>query len=266
MNSETIALPHGYTAVIAQDDCPSNPFDTFDCEPPIAVFYDRDMRSPGGKAPEIDLADLFHMIPAARFRTAKGREKIADAAGIDLSDVEAPEPGNRNSDTWKDAMAEALPESPHGWRSAIDYFDCMEAVAGLLGIPCYNGQSNGYSQGDSARVFVAATPEWREKVGVTLENAAEQCRGTFDLYSAWAWGDCYGVSEILRPDGSEVPDGSVWGFYGSDHEKSGILEHCRDCVVRDRKDRAERAAERRAYLRTERAARMDAACRDIATV
>ena len=264
MNLETIQLPHGYTATVATDESPQNPFADFE-DMPIATLYESRFQSPGKQdAPE--LLDLFDRIPAGKFRTAKGREKIAGLAGIDLSDVEPPEPGNRNSDTWKDALREALPETPghyHGWTSATAYFECMEAVAGLLGIPCYFGTSRGYCQGDAALVFTIALPEWRERVGAPAD-CADQCKGVFDLYTSWAWGDCYGIQSVNRPgtvdadgdpvEGEEVPGADCWGFYGK-HENSGLLDHCRETVESDRE-----------WLAREAVESLDAACRDIATV
>ncbi len=267
MNSETIDLPHGYKAEIAIDESPENPFWAFDCDPPIAVYYDRHFGHPcGRKEDSITLADLFDLLPESRFRSRAGRGAIADAAGVDLGEVETPEKGNRTPEAWRWAIREALPETPGYYSSVSDYFDCMEAVAGLAGVPCYRGESRGYSQGDWAAVFVAATPAWAKEVGAPKESLARQCKGTFDLYTAWAWGDVYGVSEIIRPNGEEMADGSCWGFYGSDHEASGLMEHCRSIVEFDRKERAEKARSRREYLKRERREARDAACRDIATV
>lgn len=267
MKTETINLPHGYTAEIATDDAPGNPFRDWDgCEPVICFDGDRrGLWSPDGETPET-LAGLFDRIPAARFRTAKGRESIARAAGINLANVETPDAPGRYGDEWKEAMAEALPEEPgRSWWGAEGYFDALESLCAYLSIPCFSGVSRGYSQGDAVRVFSYAPPEWVEKVGAGGDLAAG-CRNNFDLFSAWAWGDVYGVASIHRPNGEELEDGSCWGFYGSDHEKSGLLEHCRSFVTHDRERRAERATARRAYLRRERAAAMDAACRDVATV
>lgn len=269
MNSETLKLPHRYTATVEIDHSPQNPFAEWE-DIPIACFHDRSLYHPGGHKEEpVTLADLFHRIPAGRFRTTKGRAAIASAAGIDLDDVTPPDRGERSPEAWKNALWEALPEQPEGyycgWSTATAYFEAMEATARLLDIPCHFGTSNGHSQGDSVLVFIAALPEWRERVGAP-KNCADQCKTTFDLYTAWAWGDCYGVASITRPDGTELEDGSCWGFYGHDHEKSGLLEHCREAVSYDRTRRAKTAANRRAYIRRERAARLDAACRDIVTV
>jgi len=253
---ESIQLPHGYTAAVELDQYPSNPFEINDCEPPMAVFNDGSLTGPTGETDPLTLADLFDRFPESDFETPARRGAIIQAAGIDKADWDFHDyEGEPDAEAWRWAIREELPEAPTGWNSAGEYFDRMEALCGLLGITCYNRISNGYSQSHSVRLFVAATPEWIELTGTPPEHHAGQCKAAADLYGAWAWGDVYGVSEITRPDGSEVPDAEAWGFYGSDHEASGLLEHCREAVAADR-----------AYLEREAAASHEAACRDIATV
>lgn len=276
MNSETIDLPHGYKAVVATDDCPSNPFEDWDCNPPMAVYYDRGITHPGHRAKHepVTLRDLFDLIPAEAMGDERKRLQFIRAAGISESKLaEAIEYRNpaeleleTNPEEWHETIRELLPEAPGYYGSVSEYFDAMEAAAGLAGIACHRATSRGYSQSDWAEVFIAATPAWIKETGIAPENIAAALEGSFDTYTAWAWGDCYGVSEILRPNGEEVEDGSCWGFYGREHEESGLMEHCTSMVDYDRKQRAKAATERRAYLRRERAAAMDAACRDIATV
>lgn len=97
-------------------------------------------------------------------------------------------------------------------------------------MPCHQTQSNGYSQGDSVLLLAVATPEWRKKAGAP-DDCADQCKAACELYAAWAWGDVYGIMEITDPDGDELEHGSVWGFYGSDHKKSGLLDSALDSIA-----------------------------------
>jgi hypothetical protein len=258
MKHETVKLPHGYTAEIHIDESPENPFEAWDCEPPIAVLnwerYHAKLDNYGGD--ELNLEILLALIPAPLWESREGKRAILAALPFDMADLR---------DTMRDgwggkldfsdaihALAETL--TPSGWGEWVEYFGTMKAVAAVAGIPCHYTQSNGYSQGDSALVFVAALPAWVGKVGAPAEHHAEQCKHAADLWSAWAWGDVYGVAEILRPDGEEAPYGSCWGFYGSDHEQSGLMEHCRNAVDCDM------AAQEREAARAH-----DAACRDIET-
>ena len=249
MHHETLELPHGYKAEIHTDEHPQNPFKEWDCEPPIAVLnwerYHAKLENYDGD--ELNIPILLAFIPAEKWTSRAGKREILAALPFDMADL---------SDTMRDGwggkldfsdaiheLAETL--TPDGWGEWAEYFDTMKAIAAVAGIPCHLTQSNGHSQGDSALVFVAALPAWVEKVGAPAEGLAEQCKNAADLWSAWAWGDVYGVASLTRPDGTEAPDGSCWGFYGSDYGQSGLMDHCRNAVECDTAH--------------------DAACRDIET-
>ena len=255
MHHETLELPNGYTAEIHTDESPENPFEAWDCEPPIAVLnwqrYHAKLNNYGGD--ELNLETLLALIPAAKWTSRAGKREILAALPFSMAElVEAV----RNAGNFKDAITHELAYDlrPSDWSEWVEYFDTMQAVAAVAGIPCHLTQSNGYSQGNSALVFVAAPPAWAELVGAPAEGLAEQCKAAADLWSAWAWGDVYGVADILRPDGTEAPEGACWGFYGTDHKQSGLLDHCHEAAKHDMATQEREAA--RAH---------DAACRDIET-
>lgn len=68
-------------------------------------------------------------------------------------------------------------------------------------------------------------PEELSRVRKILEEEIE-------TYNTWGSGDVYGY--VVR----ETED-SVWGFYGSDFEKSGILDDAKGCIDYDIKVKAE---------------------------
>ena len=259
MISETHILPHGYSATIETDDDARNPWkDHWDGCPPILVFnLDRHHGRLEDYGTGLCLRDIFWKVPVRHFGP-KGRVKILEAMRLD--DEEAHRYLDRpyrkqNAEAWKNAIAEILPENPSYWSEAKDWFEMLEMLCNLAKIPCRWEQSTGYSQGDAAWVFVAATPEWVKEVGWSpaQKDQQESLQADLDLWSAWAWGDVYGYSEITRPDGTELNE-SCWGYYGDDHEKSGLLEACRGHVEYDLR-----------YLAKEAAEAFDAACRDITT-
>jgi hypothetical protein len=258
MHHETIELPNGYKAEIHTDEDAQNPFKEWDCEPPIAVLnwerYHAKLDNYGGD--ELNLSTLLALIPAPLWESREGKREILAALPFGMADLR-----DTMRDGWGGRLdfSDAIHEltgtlTPSGWGEWVEYFDAMEAVAAVAGIPCHLTQSNGYSQGDSALVFVAALPAWVEKVGAPADTLAEQCKAAADLWSAWAWGDVYGVADILRPDGTEAPEGACWGFYGTDYKQSGLLEHCHEAVKHDMAEQEREAAEAQ-----------DAACRDIET-
>ncbi len=232
MNTEKI-IYKGYKIVVAQDESPSNPFEEFDCEPPIITYY-------GGRhgyaesycgAPET-IGDVVRLMPDSCFERGKRVKLINEHLNCTMKEfVECYRDQMTIRDAFIELAVEQVGSTPSGWRDAIEWFEMAEALLTEAGIPCLSDQSKGYSQGDVTLVLVMATPEWCKLCGVEGdENIKANLRGAFDLYSAWAWGDCYGISEIIDPDGKELDEGSVWGFYGRDHEESGLLESARNSI------------------------------------
>lgn len=155
-------------------------------------------------------------------------------------------------------------EPYHSWSDAENFFDRLESLCEIVGIACINEQTNGYSQGDSYRVFMAATPEWLKETGLEgglHDNLVASLMSSFKLWSAWCWGDCYAYVikpiEVDEDGGTEYGDSveSCCGYYGNDLKASGLLEAGQsmiECLIeKDKKEAAD------AY---------EAACRDIATV
>ncbi len=253
--SEILKLSGGYTAKVCQDESPSNPWKDWDGQPPIMTFNERRIEDYGTG---LCLRDLFNLVPLSCFEN--DAKEALQALGLDAVelkenytwDVDNPPD---NPDKWKDLISENLPETPSGWTEAEEYFDKCEALCRLANIPCHSGVSTGHCQGDFIRVFLAALPSWVETVGIAPELIEENLKASHELYGEWVWGNVYGVSSIRRPDGSEVEDGSCWGFFGYDNEKSGLLEHCEHHVKYDIEWLAKEAVERDR-----------AACADIVTV
>lgn len=251
---DTINLSHGYTATIEQDQDAQCPWTAWDCEPPVMVFNERRVED---YKTGLSLRALYDLIPLSAFAD----DAAAVISALDLSEVDISQelPWDRqrpdSAEGWRDAIRDCLPEEPSSWGGADEYFRQCAALCQLAGIACHYGTSRGYCQGDAARVFLAATPQWVKETGVAPENAEAALEGSFKTWGAWAWGDVYGIAEITRPDGMECRDGSVWGFYGSDHKESGLMESAENSVECDR-----------AFLAREEAEAFRAACADIATI
>lgn len=249
MNTEPIEYK-GYKITIAQDESPENPFEAWDCEPPLLTYYGgrhgdfKAYKGPGS------IGDIVSLMPDACF--ARGQRVALIKAMLNDSmtefaqrvrDIKSPWHGVSIGDiqaAFIEACEEQVGQKPTGWRDAIEWFELAESLLTWAGIECVNTQSNGYSQGDSTLVLAIATPEWVQTVGAPADSLKCQLEATIDLYSAWAWGDVYGVSEITAPgpldedgdetEGEEIADGSCWGFYGRDHEKSGLMDHARSTI------------------------------------
>lgn len=247
----------GYTVTIETHDYPDNPFEEWDCEPPLLTYYGgrhgyfKSYNGPESLSEIIDLipwsfAEHEQAYPGTLFdgtRTIspdpspfeRGRrvQTIKDYLNVSPKEVAGIA---RDYSAFRHAFAEALEEQvgskPEGWRDANQWFEAAESLLTEAGIPCLYQESRGHCQGDVTLCLVILTDEWFKMTGANRDKSKEICQQTIDLYSAWAWGDVYGVSEITDPDGNEIEDAlaACWGFYGSDHETSGLLEHARSII------------------------------------
>jgi hypothetical protein len=264
MITETIE-DKGYKIQIAQDEGAENPFEAWDCEPPLFTFYGGRHGSAKAynEAPE-NWRDILYTLPDKTWERGERmnfiREFIApNPSRSFLRDiVERIDYLGNIFEVAIEILNDEKGAKPEGWGAACEWFELAENLLKYAGIPCLYEQSNGHSQGDSTLCLVVLTPEWYEKTGAPKENAEKDCKSAIELYSAWAWGDVYGVSEIIAPgpldedgdetEGEEIEDASCWGFYGSNHEKSGLMEHARDSIECHIKKQAEEAEELTAAL------------------
>jgi len=221
----------GYKIKIAQDMDAENPFEAWDCEPPILAHYDRTPKA-YNDAPE-DWYDVLRLLPdsvwSRKNRVAFLREFILPL-GVSLREVAGERRRVGDVETVAELLAEHKGAKPEGWRSAEEWMDLAAAILQWGGISAISTESTGYCQGDVTLLLVVASPDWMKKTGVQPEHVQSQLEGAAELYGFWAWGDVYGVSSIESPDGEEIEDASCWGFYGTDHEKSGLMEHARSAI------------------------------------
>jgi hypothetical protein len=201
----------GLTIEAIQDESPSNPWTDSDGFAPL-LWY-----SLGGGSEEHGNADLT--APLAAFSDAAISRHWRKLCAILAPDVDADALSSElakarrdNPPQWRGSLSElkreALEErlndmAPAGHRSwPVDYVDALEELwtLGLL----------------------VATPAWRKAMGIPAKrDLASDLRGQADIFGAYFWGDVYGVA-IVAPDDSTLD--SIWGFVGSDFEKSGLAE------------------------------------------
>lgn len=232
MKTESIKID-SYTVNIAYDQFAENPLESWDCEPPVLVYtYDRSpVFREYNDAPN-NWQDILSLLPASMFERGQRVPFIrrflsnspADFTRSYLADF-----GNI-----KDALAACLEDEmgskPYGWSDAREWLEHAAAILEYGGITCHFAESLGPCQGDSAFLLAIATPAWVEKVGAPADSVPDQLESACELHGQWQWGDVYGVESIADENGEEIPHGSCWGFYGSDHEKSGLLDHARNAI------------------------------------
>lgn len=230
MTPEETRAIDGFTVHIYRDTFPSNPWKEWDCEPPIAVYSDDGLR------------DDFRLVADALdavsdWKLARHWREIADALGLDAGDLA--DDVRHRVDTWggrtADARREILQEEMRDRdRSPRKRLDAAETCYRLADWPSAYRRADGYCQRDWAYVLCVATPEWAKRVGAPAESHERQARTAIDLWQAWAYGDVYGV-EIESPDGEDLD--SRWGYYGDDHEKSGLMDFARGAIAAEKRKR-----------------------------
>lgn len=125
--------------------------------------------------------------------------------------------------------------------SNTDKLDLLHTIYhDVKGWPAYLCARNGYYQRDWAELLIVCTPEFAKAMGIKGPVSIDSLKGEADLWAAWAYGDVYGYN-------IEEIDDSCWGFYGSDHDKSGLMEYATnaiDChIEHKRKARIEKLKE-----------------------
>tara|TARA_R110000868_G_scaffold74337_10_gene214981 strand:+ start:517 stop:1263 length:747 start_codon:yes stop_codon:yes gene_type:complete len=201
----------GFTIEVIQDDCPQNPFEDWDCNLPLMASYGR---SEGKDYSEGEIYNYLCNVPTDN-QIILHQKKIAELfEDIDLDYFK------ENEFTKQDKIDKIRYYIEKGNAS----FDELKSYCDLFKIPALSTSRNGYSQGDYSKLFICYTKEFEERTGCTVDKVDEaHLRSTADLYGYWAFGDVYGYNV------EEIGD-SCYGFYGTDHEESGLLEYAKNAI------------------------------------
>ena len=189
-----------FRVTIHHHESPENPWENWDCMTPMLTYSESTQTYDSGDGIE----DFFDQVPNSSRWVSRNWRKIAAILEIDeaTADQGAREYvenyGGSLSDSRYDYFREALSEkAPHSrcWGTACDYFDMLEALYDLAGIPALSTQRNGYSQGDCVRILLVATPAPAKRCGWAPDyDPNPGLKTDSDLYGACAWGDVYGYS------------------------------------------------------------------------
>jgi len=200
----------GYTIKIVQDQDGSNPYEDCDGCVPLMIEGGRNFGTHDyGNVEDTIMAALNNLDAEqleALANTLDGGKDMIQAAKDNAEQY--PE---RGADSFRahlaDEIADGLPSSGN------DKLEYLEAIADALGWPCLNTCSRGYSQGDYVDALSVWLPEFgaANRPDATPEQVTEELEAAVKLFGAWAWGDVFGFV-IEGPDGTELEDGSCWGF------------------------------------------------------
>lgn len=232
-----VAYHNGYRIKAVRDECPSNPFEEHDGHLPMLYQYggDRDGNLRGGyecpdNVPGMAISRPFDGLnDELVVHLQHNFAKVLGSTVYDLLECYASSDDltkhSGDADVLRDVFREALGDIGN----LSDRLDKLAELHDLLGATTLRHESCGYSQGDWTSLLLVAKPEAVAKLGITDPAGALEAQAK--LYDAWAWGDCYGyiVEKPLEVD----EDGDVleweeiascWGYYGSDHDESGLAE------------------------------------------
>ena len=223
---------NGFTINIMPDTDVQNPFDDWDCEPPIAVdaLYNHGINE---YATQYGNADSFDWL--TRKQIIEHKALILDALGYD---------------SWRSAVrgsfyvekdVEAYIRECLGNLDDSERLEALCSLYNACGIPAVLKGVTGYSQGDYAEVLAVATPEFQEACGNDSDfDWIPSLESSIQLFGDWAFGNVYGY-QVEDANGDEVD--SCWGFYGDYDAPFGAIHEAEAAInwriACDRKDRVD---------------------------
>lgn len=205
----------GFEIEIIQDQNAQNPFEEWDCNLPL-MYVSGDGNNDYSKG---DIAN-FLAYALTDNQIIYHQKKLAEIFDIDL-DYFVEQEFSKD-----DKISDIRSEIEDNTNLARFVY-----LAEIAKIPHLCTSSRGYSQGDYAELFVCQTDKFLKESGCK-EVTPEMLQGAVDLWGNWAWGNVYGFNVEETGD-------SCWGFYGDDHEKSGLLEMARpeiDYYIKSKKE------------------------------
>lgn len=185
----------GYTIEIHQDAHAQNPWTEWDGEIPLIVDC-------GGKTTDYSKGDMFDYIISAPTdnQIIRHQKELANIFDIDLEYL---------SDLSKSEKVEEILDAISDY--GISDFDKLEGFCKIFKIPCLN----------KGHLFFAPSKQWFELTGCK-KLTKDMMEGSADLWDAFSSGNVYGF---------DIDDiHSCWGYYGNDHEASGLLAEARSCI------------------------------------
>lgn len=209
-----------YRIDIFHDDDPSNPFEDWDGCVPLMIEAGRGSSQDYGGVEDAILSALDGL-------DTDGLDKVAallyDGEAMQAEAREYAEGDDR--DLYAEGLRDEIREGMPSGSGKLDY---LAAICDGLGWPCLNTSSHGWSQGDWADVLAVWLPAFarENRPGATPEDIRKELRDAVELWGWWAWGSVYGYTVTDTVTDEQV--GSCWGFYGPDHEASGLLESATD--------------------------------------
>lgn len=236
----------GFIVKAIRDESAESPWEAWDGQPPLIVYYDRSLDEKG------DVPNpLAYMSDSFIARNWRALCKIFDQAPDAAKERKADYGYFKIADAKRELLEEWLEEiKPSRYSGhAGDYMTALGELCELRGWPSLSTSSRGYCQGDYAELLLIFSPAYAKEIGAAWPRSAkakaearERLKSDAKLWGAGAWGDVYGFI-IESADGAELPGDcldSCFGFYGDDFAWSGLAEAAAESLSYIRKERRER--------------------------
>ena len=95
----------------------------------------------------------------------------------------------------------------------------LTSICKLFKIP-HVSETQSYDQSTWAEVLIVSSKEWIQETGIRKKHIQRSLQASADLYQQYASGEVFGYN-------CEEAEASCWGYYGDEHEKSGLMEEAR---------------------------------------
>jgi hypothetical protein len=203
----------GLTINIIHDTDVQNPFEDWDCNPPIAVnsAYNRSID---------EYATQYGNVNSVPFLSEDQIIANADA----LRELVGAWELNMDGDSVEDQVNEHIGEYIEYSCSDRERLEALCELYNMAGQPALLKSVHGSCQGDYAEVLAVATPEFQKACGNDegFWNDPQSLAPSIQLFEDWAFGNVYGY-QVEDAEGEDVD--SCWGFYGDyDGEYSALSE------------------------------------------
>lgn len=199
---------NGFTINIIPDTDVQNPFDDWDCQPPIAVYapYNR-----GIDEYSVGYGNINSVPALSRSQIIANKTEILSMLGY-ASFLQMRKDDYFDVDTNPvEYINEQIDEYVYGLGDS-ERLDVLCDLYIMAGIPAVLSSVRGYSQGDYAEVLAVATPEFQKACGNgSAYDWHASLKASIQLFEDWAFGNVYGY-QVLDANGEEVD--SCWGFFG----------------------------------------------------
>jgi len=213
---------NGYTINIRYDEGVECPFDDWDCEPPLAVYYDRGITEHATQYGNVNSVPVL-----SRSQILANKSEILSMLGY-ASFLQIRRDAYFDVDTDPvEYINEQISEHVDGLYDS-ERLDALCDLYAMVGMPAVVKDVHGCSQGDWAKVLAVATPEFQKACGNASDyDWVESLKGAIQLYQDWAFGNVYGY-EVLDADGEHVD--SCWGFFGDYDNPYGAMHEAEAAV------------------------------------